>query len=222
MTTMKYYYLTIILLFAACGSESSSTGNETNSEETEVIPEDVISDMTLNAQKSTATWERVLDQKATKKKVKLFGAMAEVEMGPVKLNMEGNVTPVKGGLKLVNDACESGNLIFDMATFKFAEESGQGLFDVKDYPQSELTFDKFKELKGDAKYNSTVTMTLTIQKHSETITAPMMVTNDGKTCSIKGNFKFNTLDFPLRDNAQKKDINKDEITVFLDLSYSLK
>jgi hypothetical protein len=219
---MKYTFLLTILLFAACGTDSTSPGDEANAEETEVIPEDVISEMTLDAEHSTINWKRFLDQKATKKNIKLFGAMAEVEMGPVKLNMEGNVSPSKGALKLVNDACESGNLFFDMTTFKFAEESGQGLFDVKNYPESELTFDTFNALKGDAKNNTTVTMTLTIQKHSEKITAPMRVTNDGKTCTIKGDFTFNTLDFPLRDNARKKDINKDEITVFLDLNYTLR
>lgn len=218
---MKYIFLPLILVLAACGADSTSGSTSSAADETEETQEDVLSEMALVPDQSSVTWDRVLDQKATKKKVKLFGAMVDMEMGPMTLDMQGEVTPVKGALHLVNDACESGNLIFDMATFKFSEESGQGLFNVKEYPESELTFDAFKELKGDAKNNMTVTMTLTIQKHSETITAPMHVTNDGKKCTIKGSFTFNTLDFPLRANAQKKEVNKDEITVLLDLNYAL-
>lgn len=214
---MKYLFIPVFLFLFACGTDSTSENK--NSTETEITPEDILADFELNTDESSITWERYLDQKATKKKVKLFGAMVDMEMGPVTLTMNGDVTPLNGTIKTVNNACSSGNLIFDMATFKFAEERGQGLFNVKDHPESELKFNEFKVLKGDKANNYTVSMALTIQKHSETITAPMFVNFDGKSCSIKGNFKFNTLDFPLRDNAQKKDINKDEITVFLDLSY---
>ena len=214
---MKYLFIPLMLFLLSCGEES--TTEDENSPEAEIIPEDVIVDCNLNIEESSISWERFLDQKATKKKVKLFGAMVDMEMGPVTLTMNGEVTPLKGGIKLLNDVYNSGNLIFDMKTFKFAEERGQGLFNTKDYPESELKFDEFKELKGDKENNYTVSMTLTIQKHSETITAPMSVKSDGKSCSIIGDFKFNTLDFPLRDNAKKSEVNKDEITVLLNLKY---
>jgi len=216
---MKYLPIFALFLLISCGSETGeTTGNVSGTPETEQIPEDVIANMQLNAEESSATWERFLDQKATKKKVKLFGAMVDMELGPMKLNMNGDVTPIRGDLTTTNGIFTSGNLIFDMATFKFAEEQGQGLFDTKDYPESELTFDSFKEYVGD-NYNYMASMTLTIQEHSEKIEAPMSITTADGTTQLTGVFSFNTLDFPLRDNAKKSEVNVDKITVNLDLKY---
>ena len=216
---MKYISILTLFLLFSCGSElTETTGDASGTSETEQIPEDVIADMELNAEESSATWDRFLDQKATKKKVKLFGAMVDMELGHMKLNMNGDVTPIRGGLITTNDEFTSGNLIFDMATFKFAEEQGQGLFDTKDYPESELTFDSFEEYAGD-NYNYMASMTLTIQEHSEKIEAPVSLTTTDGTTQLTGVFSFNTLDFPLRDNAKKSEVNVDKITVNLDLRY---
>ncbi len=218
---MKYLYLSFALLLFACGSESTSSSSSNSGEASQEAsaPEDIIAEMSLDAEGSEVTWKRFLDQKATKKQVKFMGAMMDVELGPMQINMNGDVTPVRGEMTTTNGEASSGNLIFDMATFKFSEEKGEGIFNTKDYPESELTFDKFEKLEGDAENNYTVTMTLTIQDHSEKIEAPLSVTSSEENVTVKGDFVFNTLDFPLRDNVQKEAVVTDEVTVTLNLTY---
>lgn len=218
---MKFYLLPLILLLFACTSDSANSENEKTDSEEERIPEDVLADFTLNAEQSTATWERELDQKSMKKKVKMFGAMVDVEMGAVNLTMNGDVKPVDGVLKTTNDLPTSGAMHFDMATFKFAEDRGSGLFDVKEYPTSELVFEEFK-IKDTKGSDYAAKIKLTIQKHSESYSVPVSLQLKGDTWTIKGEFTFNTLDFPLRDKAEQRVVNKDEITVFLNLKYDKK
>ncbi|MDX2361020.1 MAG: YceI family protein [Crocinitomicaceae bacterium] len=215
-------YLSIIasaFLLFSCGDSSTNDSTTSNEIEIPAEPEDVIADFQLDTENSSADWDRFLDQKATKKQIKLFGALVDVEMGPLTLNMTGNVIPVGGAMTTTNEECTAASLIFDMSTFKFAEESGEGLFNTKDYPESELTFDSFEVLEGDEDHNYTVTMTLTIQDHSEEIVAPLNIQTSEDSGSISGDISFNTLDFPLRDNAKKSEVNTDEITVHLDLNY---
>ena len=216
---MKYLYIPLFFLLLSCGAESNPNTSSSGDDGSTPAPEDVIAEMVLDAEGSEITWDRFLDQKATKKKVKFLGAMVDVELGPMQLNMKGEVTPVRGNMTTTNGECSSGNLIFDMKTFKFSEEKGDGIFNTKDYPESELKFNSFKALEGDSVNNYTVSMTLTIQDHSEDIEAPLSIKAGDDWATVKGSFVFNTLDFPLRDNVQKKAVITDEVTVHLDLDY---
>ncbi|OFZ54146.1 MAG: hypothetical protein A3D92_14980 [Bacteroidetes bacterium RIFCSPHIGHO2_02_FULL_44_7] len=218
---MKYYIIPLFFLLFACTSDPAVSENEKTDSEEESTPQNVLADFTLSAEQSSATWERVLDQKSMKKKVKMFGAMVDVEMGAVNLTMNGEVTPVDGSLKTTNDLPKSGVMHFDMATFKFAEDRGSGLFDVKKYPTSELVFEEF-EMKATKGSDYTAKIKLTIQKHSESYSIPVQANLDGNTWTIHGEFTFNTLDFPLRDKAEQSVVNKDEITVVLNFKYDKK
>lgn len=214
---MKYLFLTALLILASCNTETAN--NSSDIAEADPTIEDVVAQMQLNTEGSEITWERFLDQKATKKKVKFLGAMVDVELGPMQLNMNGEVTPIRGEMTTINSQCSNGNLIFDMKTFKFAEEKGDGIFNTKDYPESELKFNSFSALEGDSVNNYMVTMTMTIQDHSEDIEAPLSIKSGEDWAKIKGAFIFNTLDFPLRDNVERKAVITDEVTVHLNLDY---
>lgn len=218
---MKHLLPTLLLscLLTSCGSESDSTSSA-EEQKAPVYRYTQTSDWKFNPEKSKADWSRVLDQKATKRQVKLFGNMVDVEMGPVKMDMSGNVELVEGGLTTKDEGYEKGQIVFDMATFHFAKEKGEGLFNVKEYPHSTLDFLSFTVTSDSVKnYNSRVK--LTIQEHAQEYDIPLSLTKSDSILKLKGSFKFNTLDFPLRDNIQKKDVNKDEITVKLDLGFDL-
>ena len=140
--------------------------------------------------------------------------MVDVELGEVKMTTNGTVSISEGGLTLTDEALTSAHVVFDMASFGFAKEKDQGLFDVKEYPNSTLLLNQFSD--------STATGTLTLQGTSKDVTVNTTVSNDAGSYHISGNFTINTLDFPLREQVKAKDVNKDEITVDFELVYPLK
>lgn len=203
--------VTVATLLVACGGETTENTNNDNTEETveEVVP--VVADYQLNAETSKADWERTLDQKATKQKVKLFGKMVDVELGEVKLNTNGSVTIKEGGLTSTDDALTEATVVFDMASFKFAKEKGSGLFDVTKHPNSTMVLTNIAD--------STANGNLTIQGVSNDMDVQVTTTKTENGYTLTGSFIVNTLDFPLREKVKEKDINKDEIKVTFKLVY---
>lgn len=201
-------------LLIACGGDTETTISETTNEVVVVEVQPEVYDYSLNAESSSAKWERTLDQKATKQKVKLFGKMVDVELGEVKMTTNGTVAIKEGGLTTTDGNLTSAHVIFDMASFKFAKEKGQGLFDVNQYPNSTLMLNNFSD--------STATGTLTIQDTENDIEVKINSSEIDNGHNIKGSFVVNTLDFPLREKVKEKDVNKDEIKVDFELVYELK
>ncbi|PJA09579.1 MAG: hypothetical protein COX70_01465 [Flavobacteriales bacterium CG_4_10_14_0_2_um_filter_32_8] len=211
--------LILINVFAlfSCGQENEATLTANETEKT-LVEEVINSNYQLDATNSKADWERTLDQKPTKQKVKLFGSMVDVELGAVKLNTNGTIAVNNGELNTTNDDVVDATVIFDMASLKFAQEKGSGLFDAKQYPNSTLTLTNFKA--DSAGYLAEGT--LTIQKVSKSVTVVLEIIKTDKNYSLKGSFTINTLDFPLRDKVTEKDINKDEIKILFELNYIFK
>lgn len=218
---MKYLLIPAMTLLLACGGESSSTTDHDSTEANAPIYEVTQTELySCNLGASEVTWDRVLDQKPRKVKKKFLGADIEVELGAVKLDMHGDVSLIDGSLSVVNETLESAEITFDMATFQFAENKGEGLFNTTAYPNSTLRFLSFEDYPGD-NYNYMAKMELTIQDHTETIEAPLMIMDNkmGDEYQIDGDLKFNTLDFPLRKDADAAAVNLDEITVHLKLNF---
>ena len=218
----KQYFFTSLTLISVFVLFSCGEKNETNlaAKKTEVtkVEKVVNSNYQIDTSSSKADWERTLDQKPTQQKVKLFGSMVNVELGAVKLNTNGTITVSNGELNTINNDIVDATVIFEMASLKFAQEKGSGLFDAKQYPNSTLALTNFKT-------DSTSYLaegTLTIQKVSKPVTVTLNIIKTDKKYVLKGSFTINTLDFPLRDKVTEKDINKDEIKIIFELSYIFK
>ena len=199
-------------LLTSCGGNSSEKSAHSSNEKALAEVKALIADYKLNADKSTADWERTLDQKPTKQKTKMFGQMVDIELGAVKLTSNGSATLKEGGLSTTDDALTKATVVFDMASFKIAKEKGNGLFDVKKHPNSTLILTEI----SDSKATGELTIEDTSKKMDVTISSTK--TKDGYT--LTGSFVVNTLDFPLRDKVTEKDINKDEIKVTFELVYN--
>lgn len=197
-------------LLIACRGDTETTINETTKEVVEEVQPEVY-DYMLNAEKSSAKWERTLDQKATNQKVKLFGKMVDVALGEVKMTTNGNASITDGGLTVTDNELTSAHVLFDMASFKFAKEKGQGLFDVNQYPNSTLTLNNFTD--------SSATGSLTIQNTTNDAEVQLTSIKTETGYTLTGSFVVNTLDFPLREKVKEKDINLDEIKVTFELVY---
>ncbi len=218
MKKFTILFATTALLISSCKSEvATDTSNESSNSVEIEEPQVIIANYELDADNSTILWDRILDQKSSKKKTKMFGAEVELDLGPIKLNMNGNANPTKGNLETADDLLVEGDMLFDMTTFKFAQERGQGLFDTQNHPTSELKFTEIKPTADESIYDAVGV--LTIQEHTESIPLQLTLNLEGNSAKISSSFKFNTLDFPLREPAEIRVVNKDEITVKLDLTY---
>ncbi len=212
MKKQTLLFTAIAIFLFSCAGDTETT-NETTEEVAEVaVP--ILADYLLNVEESSAKWERTLDQKATKQKVKLFGSMVDVELGEVKMTTNGTVAIKEGGLTTTDDALTSAHVVFDMASFKFAQEQGRGLFDVKQYPNSTLMLNNFSD--------STATGTLTIQNTTNDAVVKIATSKAENSYKLTGTFTVNTLDFPLREKVKEKDVNKDEIKVDFELVFQSK
>lgn len=207
---MKKKFILMISIVALFACESDTTENGTSKTTSEKTAS-VLVDYKLNPTESKADWERTLDQKPTKQKVKLFGNMVDVDLGAVTLNSNGNVTITEGGLITTDNTLTEATVIFDMATFKLAKEKKNGLFDVTKHPNSTLILTEISDSTANGK--------LTIQGVSSETDVHVTTKKIGSGYQLKGYFVVNTLDFPLRDKVTAKDINKDEIKVIFDLTY---
>lgn len=200
------------LMLTACEGASSENGNGKNNENTPVIADAVVVNYQLNAEESKADWNRTLDQKPTKQKVKLFGQMVDVDLGAVKLNSNGNATLTEGTLTETDGELTRATVVFDMSSFKLAKEKGNGLFDVTKHPNSTLVLTDISDKTAKGK--------LTIEGASKNMGVEITTTKTNKGHTLKGSFVVNTLDFPLRDKVTAKDVNKDEIKVDFELIYT--
>lgn len=211
MKKQTLLFITAAAFLVACGGESTENTNNETTEETVEEVQPVVADYQLNAETSKADWERTLDQKPTKQKVKMFGKMVDVELGAVKLNSNGSVTIKEGGLTTTDDELTEATVVFDMASFKFAKEKGSGLFDVTQHPNSTMVLTNISD--------STASGNLTIQGESKDMDIQIATTKTDNGYTLTGSFVVNTLDFPLREKVKEKDINKDEIKVDFELVY---
>ncbi len=203
-----------ILAFVILLSCSQSSSN--NSEEEIAVKQKVYNVYKLDSINPKATWNRILDQKPTKQKVEMFGGVVDVDLGEVKMESSGTAVVKEGVLKTTDDSITSATIVFDMASFKLSKDKGKGLFDVKQYPNSNLDMTNFK--KDSAFYNAKGN--LTIQGVTNPVDIKTEVIKTDKTYQLKGSFTFQTMDFPLRENVTKKDVNKDEIKIKFDLKYT--
>lgn len=206
-------FAVLTTLLYACGSDSQNTDNDSTQDQIVTEPEVVVSEYQLVSEQSSANWERTLDQKPTKQKVKLFGKMVDVELGEIKMTTNGTVAINEGGLTVTDDNPTSAHIVFDMASFQFAKEKGDGLFNVKEFPNSTLVLNDFAD--------STASGTITIQETNKDIEVSTKVVSTDNGYNINGSFTLNTLDFPLREQVKAKDVNKDEIKVDFELTYTL-
>jgi len=213
---MKFSLIPLIAactFLAFCSASSNKNELSENEEQFTIV---TIQEYALQADSCVTTWQRYLHQKPTKQKVELFGSMVDVDMGEIEMTSSGSARTHTGTFIMKNGVAESAAVLFDMESFKLAKHQGNGLFDVKKYPNCELNIFRF-EKKG----NSLIAISsLTIQEKSKDNEFEVHIVKSEKNFSISGTFKINTLDYPLREQVSAKDIYKDEITVDFSLLFA--
>jgi len=214
----KSVFCLFVLALSSCGTSDNNgiTGSDASAKK-EIITVNTTANYNLVAEGNEVTWDRYLHQGPTTKKIKIFGADAEVELGEVELNTSGDVSMNSGILNEYNDSITDLTLFFDMTTIKLNTdmEKGDDLFKANEFGSSELRITEVVKdsigyiLKGELEIAS-VSNPITVQAQIES-------TETGK--KINGDLVIQTLDWPLRDASAKKSVIKDEITIKLNLQF---
>lgn len=198
----------------SCGTEKSVSKEQ---EKKEIVTINTTTTYNLNAEGSEVTWDRYLHQGPTKKKVKLFGADAEIELVEVELTTTGGLNLSEGVLKEYNESITSIKIDFDMTTFKLNTnmEKGDDLFKSKEYGSSSLIISEIIEdsvgyvLNGD----------LEIAGVTNPVFVAATIEDNENSKTISGELIIQTLDWPLRDESAKKSVIKDEVTIQLKMVF---
>lgn len=211
----KIFVFCSLLTLVSCGSNESTTKNNNSKTSLEAPKvEEVV--YQLETKNTSMTWDRILDQKPTKQKVMFLGNEVDVELGAVKLNSSGEVTATSGELRKLDEELSGMTIQFDMQTFQLSAEKQHGLFDTKKYPKSTLLLDQFFQPKNG---EITAKGMLTLQGVSKPVSVKLKETSKGTNIILDGSMKINTLDWPLRSKVTAKDVNVDQITVQLHLTF---
>lgn len=218
---MKKVYavsLASFFLLASCGGDAKKDNNQSSTEPKEEALKPSEVEHALIAKSSSATWERKLREAATKKKVKLFGADVDMEIGEVNLTTQGKASIKSGSLVTLEDNYQQMSFVFDMTTFKFNEDmkdKKDDLFKAKSYPESALKFNTITK-SGDG---YTLKGKLTIAKTAKPVVCSGNFTVGATGTTFEGKLSINTLDYPLRDKDAEKSTLEDKVTVDLKLVF---
>ena len=209
------FCLCLAALLAACGSEGVTTDSGSPGKK-EVVTITNRSWFALDPANSTVEWNRNLDQKATKKKMKVFGNWVDIEIGPVQMETSGTVDMAEGIPPTEDEELKDGVLVFDMTAFNINDAEGGGIFKARDFPRSKFVITAFSPDSGQT-YN--VEGNLTLQDSTQNMSFPVVVEQTAGQLSMRGQLVLHTLDWPLRDAEARDIVNTDDITIDMNLSF---
>ncbi len=169
--------------------------------------------------KSKIDWTRFVDNKKVEKTIRLFGNDTKVTMENVQFNTEGTLDVKKGDLLMTDNKWVSGDVELDFTAVRLWSEEEQKYFATKEFPASQLKIESF-ENDTTGKDNYILNCTLSILDSTKAITIPAEITTDSLGLTLlKGVYKLQTLDWPLKENNDRKKVRKDEFTLNLELYF---
>lgn len=208
-------YLSILIacLFFACGESSKPSPERVY----RVVKKQLYQ---LNIENSSVTWDRHLIQGKSTSTIKLFGKETTVELDGLDMHTDGKIDLKEGDCTYANNKFSKGKITFDFSTLRIAssqQSDNKDLFQVDVYNESKLSINSIEEKDGLGMARGN----LTIAEKEKTIFFPIEMVQTDQSLSLNGTILLNTLDWELRSPEQSDHIEKDEITVSLNLNFDL-
>lgn len=207
--TLAFVFLSILLI-------------QCNQAENEVKIKEINTTKTyeLDLSKSSVKWKRHLEQGKTKTKIKLFGGTADVTIDGFKVNTNGDIDLVSGQISRWNDSISNGQIVFDFTSIRL--NKGRNSKEDKLFTEKKFKSSTFEvQIIEESQSTNSLTNKLTIDSVTNEIntTAAVDYSKDS-VLSIIGEFKMNTLDWPIREKENAKSVIKDEITLDVELFFN--
>lgn len=212
---MKYFFLlaTIALFMFSCGSSSDSQ------KENEEVKTTITTTYQTDTAKSVVTWQRDVENKIENKQIQIFGATATVNMENVAYTSNGDMPVLGGKLVYLNDTLKELELTVNFTMVRlFSKGSTQAVSSEK-FPPSLMSI---KTITPDTVANQFILKgELTIKDKTgpvEFVTSIMK--EKDKTVSLAGTLVLQTLNWPIREDANAANVNKDVITLNMNLIFA--
>lgn len=211
MKTIVIVLLTAFIV-SSCGSGSgSATDKENFSVRTTTTYQ-------VDSAKSNVTWQRNVENKVENKQINLFGATATVNMENVSYTSDGSMPVLGGKLIYINDTLSSAEIIVDFTMVRLFSKTSEKALSTEKFPPSTLKIEEISADSAAGKYS--MEGNLTIKEKTGAVKFPAEIIKTGEnTVTFKGNLILQTLDWPIREDADPANVKKDEIALELNLVF---
>ncbi|PKP03320.1 MAG: hypothetical protein CVU11_08700 [Bacteroidetes bacterium HGW-Bacteroidetes-6] len=212
---MKYFFLlaTITLFLFSCGNSSDS-----KKENKEVK---TITTITYQADtsKSNVLWQRDVENKVENKQIQIFGATATVSMENVAYTSNGDMPVLGGKLVYLNDTLKEMELTVNFTMVRLFSKSSSQAISSEKFPPSLMSI---KTISPDTVANQFILKgDLTIKDKTGPVEFVATIKKaENKTVSLAGTLVLQTLNWPIREDTNEANVNKDLITLSMNLVFA--
>lgn len=213
---MKYFILPLmILVFIACGSSQKDEDN-TKEKHYIVTTSEKFSADTIN---STISWVRDVVNKNVNKEIKIFGSTANVTMQNVAFSSNGTMPLLSGEMNIINDTIKNINLTVNFSMIRLYSKNSNKAISTEVFPPSLL---KIENISPDTIANHYLLEgELTIKDKTGPISFPASIIADSSgNYTMNGTCCLQTLDWPIRENADISNISKDIISLMINIMFT--
>ncbi len=203
--------LGLIALLASCGSKNPS-------ESSEAIAPDTLYTFSADTSSSTIAWQRDVENKVENKQIQIFGATATVSMENVAYTSNGDMPLISGKLEYINDSLSGLELTTNFTMVRlFSKGSGQAI-SSETFPPSLLKAIKIQPDTAANTYVINGELSIKDKKGPVELSARIERKNEG--AELQGTLILQTLDWPIREDANPANVKMDVITLKLNIVFS--
>lgn len=173
----------------------------------------------LDSLQSEIRWERSAEYKILNKKVKLFGSYVTVNLENMNYTTSGSTPLLNGELVFTDSVFARGGFSMDFSICRFYNEEEEAFLTTEHFPPAVLTINT---ISPDSSTRMKVNATLNLLDSTKNISFPAFLEKDSLNNMVfKGTYLMQTLDWPIRQNPDRNNIKKDEITFTFHLLFKL-
>lgn len=207
----SFFILILGVLIASCGRNGT-----TEKDKKEVVP---LTTYNVDTASSTIKWQREVENKVENKQVSFLGVTATVNIDNASFSSEGTLPVLGGKIEYRGDSLQSLNLLVDFTMIRLFSKSSVQAISSEKFPPSTVQITKIRRDTTEGSYILSGNLTMKdktgpVEMHS------FIEKKDTSTVVMKGHMKLQTLDWPIREEADPSRIQKDLITLEMDLVFS--
>ncbi len=132
-----FFILSVVVFLSACNSASTKTEKEKKFEVK------TTQTFILKPEVSKLSWNRQVDYKFLKKRMKIFGAYADVSLENVQLETSGNAAVRSGNIIVIDDEFTSAEVEIDLTLTRFYSDDEESFFESESYEPAKLVIKSF-------------------------------------------------------------------------------
>jgi polyisoprenoid-binding protein YceI len=210
---MKYFLISMMIIgLMACGSSKPDPESE---KEYKVTVTQNFSADTVN---SVITWVRDVENKVVNKEIKIFGSTATVNMENVKFSSNGDMPLIDGKMVLINDSLTNISLTVSFTMVRLYSNNSNEAISTEKFPPSLMEITSIVPDTIENQYN--LEGELTIKDKTGPVSFPATIYQDSiGNYMLNGICKLQTLNWPIREEADPANINYDIISLSMNVIF---